>query len=236
MAQVVIPNRPLGTDIRSIEAILANFDAVTAQTNGNLDSTNIANSLAQSARVNTTTQAVKGVSYLSAADVLIVNGYSVATHPDRVTGITLAASGLLRITARFDLAKGADPATNNGIWFALFVGGTEVASPFGNTNAGNLAFCEHRYLTDLPASCGCVGGTGIGPGSNPSMMQFGASCALGSGTPSDLFPTAPQVVGMPIDIAAPAGIYNVELRYKCDPSVVGSVSQRLLYVEAISFS
>jgi hypothetical protein len=36
MAHATIPNRPLGSDPRSIADILANFDAITTQLNGNL--------------------------------------------------------------------------------------------------------------------------------------------------------------------------------------------------------
>lgn len=41
MTQVSIPNRPLGSDTRSIEMILADFDAITAVINGELDATNM---------------------------------------------------------------------------------------------------------------------------------------------------------------------------------------------------
>jgi microcystin-dependent protein len=44
MTFVTIPNRPLGSDTRSIEMILADFDAVTAVINGQLDQTNFSNS------------------------------------------------------------------------------------------------------------------------------------------------------------------------------------------------
>jgi microcystin-dependent protein len=41
MTNVTIPNRPLGTDTRSIEMILADFDAITSVINGQLDSGNM---------------------------------------------------------------------------------------------------------------------------------------------------------------------------------------------------
>lgn len=41
MSTITIPNRPAGTDVRSIEQILANFDAITNGVNGNLDTTNL---------------------------------------------------------------------------------------------------------------------------------------------------------------------------------------------------
>ena len=47
MTQVTKPNRPLGTDTRSIEAILADFDAITGVINGNLDVTNMSATGAQ---------------------------------------------------------------------------------------------------------------------------------------------------------------------------------------------
>lgn len=43
MSLITIPNRPVGTDERSIEDILANFDAITTVVNGDLDSTNFTN-------------------------------------------------------------------------------------------------------------------------------------------------------------------------------------------------
>lgn len=45
MTLITIPNRPAGTDVRSIEQILADFDAITSVVNGNLDVTNLAASL-----------------------------------------------------------------------------------------------------------------------------------------------------------------------------------------------
>lgn len=44
MPTVTIPNRPVGSDVRSIAAILANFDAITSVINGGLDGTNISDS------------------------------------------------------------------------------------------------------------------------------------------------------------------------------------------------
>jgi microcystin-dependent protein len=41
LTNVTIPNRPLGTDVRSIEMILADFDAVTSVINGQLDTGNM---------------------------------------------------------------------------------------------------------------------------------------------------------------------------------------------------
>jgi microcystin-dependent protein len=41
MTFVSIPNRPLGTDVRSIEMILADFDAITSVINGGLDQSNM---------------------------------------------------------------------------------------------------------------------------------------------------------------------------------------------------
>jgi len=42
MTFVTIPNRPAGGDVRAIEQILADFDAITAVVNGNLDQNNFA--------------------------------------------------------------------------------------------------------------------------------------------------------------------------------------------------
>jgi hypothetical protein len=41
MTFVTIPNRPLGTDTRSIEMLLADFDAITSTINGGLDAGNM---------------------------------------------------------------------------------------------------------------------------------------------------------------------------------------------------
>jgi hypothetical protein len=42
MGLVTIPNRPAGTDVRSIEQILADFDAIlTGAVNGHIDATNM---------------------------------------------------------------------------------------------------------------------------------------------------------------------------------------------------
>lgn len=43
MTTITIPNRPAGTDDRSIEDILANFDAITTVVNGNLSDANFTN-------------------------------------------------------------------------------------------------------------------------------------------------------------------------------------------------
>src|SRR5258707_1268779 len=41
MGFITIPNRPAGNDFKSIEAILADFDAIINVVNGNLDATNM---------------------------------------------------------------------------------------------------------------------------------------------------------------------------------------------------
>src|ERR1044072_5259201 len=42
MGSVTIPNRPSGSDTRSIAALIANFDAITDEYNDNIDATNLA--------------------------------------------------------------------------------------------------------------------------------------------------------------------------------------------------
>lgn len=94
MAVVVLPYNPKGTDTKSIEGVMNDFSAITAQVNGNLDSTNMSAaflaSVTGATRFTPVTTAVNMTA--AAGQAISVTGNATITLPAHLSGQMVAVT------------------------------------------------------------------------------------------------------------------------------------------------
>lgn len=138
MTLITIPNRPAGTDVRSIEQILANFDAITEAVNGNIDYTNLASEL--QGLLNIPTVSSGGTTVQQALGWEPTIGPSGADFTTPVPGIGFPTACLYALVSYcvvyVDLSRSATSP------YALSLGarasGVGAAVTFGNNNPGPI--------------------------------------------------------------------------------------------------
>lgn len=219
MTVLGIPNRPAGTDQRSIEAILADFDAVISWANGNIDANNLSAAAAQSAGMNTGAAVAKGSSIIATSEGTGSAAYTTLTTPDRVTGLVLPTAGLLAVWYQATWAESVSAAAKA----AIFIGANQLKGAF--SNALNLQEVGIGGTPNISEPLSTFPG---------GLTSFGAS----SGYPGDT--TTGQVIavsnnGGPCYIFAAAGTYTVSVQFKASSGTVAVVNRRL-YVQALSFA
>lgn len=224
-------------------------DLTTIQTwaNGNVDSSNVSNSFAQSAMVNTGTQTVKGASNIATSQSTSSTTYTTLTTPDQVTGIVLPTNGLIAVWFQ---ATWQGPAAGNQN-AAIFLGSNQAQiQGFDSVTHGPLT-----QAALLPADTGAQplfsywGGLGS---SQSASATYGADVTTGqivgysnvsgqvastlgasnftSGASSTVFQA-----GGPCYMFAAAGTYTVSVQFKTSTGSV-TASNRKLWVQALSFS
>lgn len=220
-----IPNRPVGTDVRSVSQLLANFDAIINWVNGaNVAAANLTSALASSLGVNAGGVVRRGKTNIATEETISATSYGFATTPDRVSSVVLPTDGLI-----FVAFQGVWKQTGaNGLKAAIFVGANQLK--IGNNTGGAPVVQE--------ATCAASA-------LNPNYTQlFTNKLGLQSGgAPStdatDV--TTGQLVGSNgndggiVGIFAAAGTYDVGIKYLVSASTA-TVKNRKLWVWTADYS
>ena len=124
MTIAVIPNRPAGTAVRSIEQILANFDAITNVINGNIDYSNLASVMANKIALEMEAWPATTISAGTIVKCLTT------TYVDNTLCTYNASTGVATIVMSGDYMITINNAVSGatGVW-AVFVNGGEVNTP-----------------------------------------------------------------------------------------------------------
>lgn len=195
MAIVTIPNRPAGTDVRSIAAILANFDAITTDYNGNIDATNIKDGSITSAKF-----AAGAVSSLPIGSMV---DYAIDLDPTDPNWLLCDGRALSRTTyatlfAALVPSKGtvtitlASPGVfTTGSAHKLSIGDPVYLTTTGNLPTGLTANTLYYVLTVPTSTTFTVSATLGGAAVNTSVGQNGVHtlylCNYGLGDASTTF-------------------------------------------------
>ena len=213
MTLVTIPNRPLGTDTRSIELLLADFDAITAVINGGLDQSNMSS-------VGTQALHQPGDIIASAASsrtgCLLCDGSAVsrATYATLfgAIGTTYGAGdgsstfNLPSLTGRFPLGAGGGAPALGGTGGALghqhSVPSLSVPSLSTPNHSHSLSSNGGAALGTPSVTVGNGGGAGFGlqwgGGSGPtytSIRQMGVTFSVTGSTVSETSLSNPGIQG-----------------------------------------
>lgn len=248
MTVATIPNRPLGTDPRSVSAILADFDAITAVVNGNLDGDNLSALTAQSAGVNRSGQTVKGVSIIATSESRTNVAYGTLTTPDQVS-VVLPTNGLIEVWFQAQWQESVQGAGRA----AIFIGANQFQVAINQQSVGDAGPAPQAAYFGAPASpnqlqplysfplgLASVQNGGSIAGADATTGQgiggFGATTALTEGTHVRTINTSNTALGGPcyIDNLA-AGTYTISVQFR---STSGSVtaSNRRLRARALAFA
>jgi hypothetical protein len=233
MTLVTIPNRPAGTDQRSIELILADFDAITDVVNGHLDSTNMEPSF------------LAGLGPSVAAKSIIVpsefrtnTAYGLMTTPDEVAGVVLPTNGLIIIRYQAVWAESVSGAARA----AIFIGSNQLEvqqSVSGGHGPGLSAAATNGATANiaLPLSSCALGLAGVF-----STGGFSADAATGQAVGAAAQPQV-DIDGTVLtgaiggfgncEIFATAGTYTVSVQFKASSGNV-TVGNRKLWVSVIA--
>jgi hypothetical protein len=218
-----IPNRPSGSDVRSISALLADFDAILAGMNsfdgGNIQNgTVLAAALADAAKLGITDGASvrRGKTNIATTEARSNVAYGVMTTPDRVSGLVLPSDGLIVVGFQatwqesvLGAGRGAIFIGANQLKYAISSGAPGVQEASVGGSSANL---------DLP-----VFTTGSG-----------LTATAGSGNYTGDVTTG-QILGQGfVVIFAAAGTYDVSVQFKASSGSV-TVKNRKLWVSTIGF-
>lgn len=226
-----VPNRPLGTDPRSISALLTNFDYITAAIDGTLDGDNLTLATRRKLGLSDSTTARSGSSIIATQEAIAGGLYTTLTTPDRVSNIELSTPGIIFISVQVTITKTAG-ANDDTAGVLVYMDGFHVRSIFGTTPASGV-------------SNGLFIQTGLFNGSAPivSAMVYSAASAdngfnaiiSGNGGPSDTTSNGGHLGGSFVPVIADSGLHTVELRYaKSAGTGTMLVDHRRLYVMAQS--
>jgi hypothetical protein len=235
----------------STEGAKVATDLTTIQTwaNGNVDSSNVANSLAASAAVNTGTQTVKGAVNIATSESRTNIAYGTLTTPDQVTGIVLPSNGLIAVW--YQAMWQCSVAVANTAQAAIFVGSNQLQVQDSITNGpsaqsarlGSGAANVNQALFSLPiglasnANASATAGditTGQAVGFGATTGGGSAGFFTGNGANSGSI-AASSASGGPCWIFAAAGTYTISVQFKASSGSV-TASNRKLWVQALSFA
>lgn len=225
MALATIPNRPIGSDARSIAAMLANFDAITGQLNGNVDGNNLSLGTRQALGVSDTTAIRRGSSIIMTSEAPTTSLAVLAT-PDRVSNIVLASAGLIKVSyVAFGNKTVGTGANLYNMEFRL-----NALQPYGQAGGGmSTQFGKFAISSGTAAPRHHIIATSGGAEDGMLITDVGAV-----GTPTDS-PVNGRVVGAFVPVTVPAGTYTVEVRWQRDAATTVGIFARRLYVEAVAF-
>lgn len=223
MTTLSYPNHPAGSDIKSIENILANFDAVVTWANGNVDANNMNASAAQSAGMNQSTQVVKGSAIIPASQGTASTVFTKLATPDQVTGVTVPTGGLIAVWFRAIWATSVSAA---GL-AAICVNDVPIQWDTGGAapSAGAACALSPSFVNIANVVSSFVGGLNT-VNSNTSY--------LGDVTTGQALADANNLGGPCYIFGLTAGVYTVSVQWRCSSGSL-SASNRRLYVKAYSF-
>lgn len=220
-----VPNRPLGTDPRSISALLTNFDYITAAIDGTLDGDNLSLATRRKLGLSDSTTARSGSSIIATQEAIAGAGYAVLTTPDRVSNIELSTPGIIFISVQVTITKTAG-ANGDTAGVQVYMDGFPVRSIFGTAPLSGV-------------SSGLFIQTGLFNGWAPTSSAMVYSAAnvdngftgtlSGNGNPSDTTSNGGHLGGAFVPVIADSGLHTVELRYAKSAGTM-LVDHRRLYV------
>ena len=197
-----------------------NFTTLQNAINGNIDSTNLSATAAQSAGVNQSGQTVKGAAVIGTSQNTSSSTFATLATPDQVTGIVLPAGGLIFVYYRALWSN----TTSQGGQAAIFLNSTQLqidsggAAPVAQQAVSNTTSSTQCGLVAWPA--GLFSNTSA---SNVTVSDPTTGLLLGSGN-----------AGGGSMITAAAGTYTVSIQFKASAGTT-TVAGRRLYVQAVSF-
>lgn len=243
MAQVTIPNRPLGSDTRSIAAMLANFDAITAQFNGSTDGDNLAQAVREAAGINKTGSIRRGKSIIATEESRTNVAYGLLTTPDRVQNVVLPTDGLICVAYHALVKESVSSAARA----AIFIGANQLkwldggagapatqAAYVGATDSYRPLFTFESGLATLGMSSAYTGAVTTGQviaGHYSTGAGFGLHIESGGVTAEKL---AAATTGGPCYIFAAAGTYDISIQFKASSGSV-TAKERKLWVWTMGF-
>ena len=236
---LVLPTPGVTPNASADPELVTALSAIQAWANGGqIDSTNIAASLAQSAAVNQAGQTVKGAVNIAGPHSTGSTTYTTLTTPDQVSGIVLSTNGKIIVDYQATWQESVAGAARAAIFLnanQLQVSATPEAAATGAGSAGvnhplasfwgGLASMAQAVSADVTTgqAIGGVAGTGIVPQIDLNGSVSGLWGAQ-SGT---------TVFGGSCEIFAAAGTYTVSVQFKASSGSV-TASNRHLWVEARS--
>lgn len=224
MTSVNLPNRPIGTDARSIAAILANFDAVLAAVNGGIDGDNLAPSVARAVGVSDSSVVRRGSALIAASESITNSSFATLATPDQVANIVVPTNGILLVSywARVEKTAGA---SGDGCSVGVYLGNNPVRDIDGHSSA--------QMSTGTVCSGSSANVAKVFTGTNPS-VGYGALLNFQNSAVVD-DTTNGHVIGMFVPIIVAPGTYTVNVKYQKIGSPTMAAANRRLYVEAKSY-
>lgn len=213
MTSVNLPNRPIGTDARSIAAILANFDAVLAAVNGGIDGDNLVSTVAQQLGLSSSSVVRRGKSIVNTAESVTGSPHAVLATPDRVSNIVVPSGGLLLVSFWAQIVSSSATGTAR-----IYLNNNPVSNVNGPADGQVNSSIANGILVTSPA---------------PNWAGLGGLSLYGDSTVSDDL-TNGHPVGEFLPIVVNPGTYTVEMRYEKTAGTV-TLSNRKLYVKAEAF-
>lgn len=212
-----------GTNAAQEPLIPGDFSTIQTVINGNLDSTNLAATAAQSAGVNQSGQTVKGSSIIATSQNTGSTTYTTLSTPDQVTGIVLPTPGLLEIWYQASWSETVNAAAHA----AIFIGASQLKIAGATVPVVQEATMAPGNASNaVPlATTGTGGLLSVAPPANYS-GDVTTGQVIGSGLTAS---------GGPVHVFAAAGTYTVSVQFKASSGTV-SASGRRLYVMALSFA
>ena len=183
MTHVTIPNRPLGTDQRSIEYILSDFDAITGVINGGLDDTNFSPSFYSEWNTYTPLFTANNGGWVDGSTITKIGKY-----------LQIGKTCWVRIY--FNVGSGGSPAFNGG------AGGIVVTLPVGSVNDSTEQDILAKLFTSVSSST-WAGIVSISPGTAVGNLAFTLN------SPGSMFPLCNSPGGGAIQ-CPPVGNYPLQ--------------------------
>jgi len=219
-----IPNRPTGSDVRSISAIIADFDAVLAALNtfdgGNISAgTVLAAALADAAKLGLSdgSNVRRGKAIISATESRSNTAYGLLTTPDRVSGIVLPTDGLILVGYQATWQESVLGAAKA----AIFVGANQLKQA---QSASNAPVVQETTASGSSANLDAPLATGAS-GLQPYVATSGYTGDVTTG----------QILGQGMTrIFAAAGTYDISVQFKASSGSV-TAKNRKLWVMSMGF-
>lgn len=209
MTIATIPNRPNGADVRQIELILADFDAILAVVNGNLDQENYAPGTVPQRALSLQATPTAGLTNTAPA---------IPTNHCQVT-LALPVPTVVSLTGRATVAKTAG-ATQN-VTASLFMDNALIPDVLNNRGT----FMQAVFGSVDPPTISMLFGTGGAPPAGVQLLAVsgaGDYSALGTGV---------GYMGESVDLWVPAGTHTFAWAFSCDPSATYTVTNQALLAQ-----
>lgn len=205
MTLVVLPYRAVGSDVRSIEGIMSDLDAILSTINGNLDDSNFADGVVIQKQVAVQTTPSAGLTNVALAT---------PTSPCSVTVVLpTAACATISLRAIVDKTSGLTHNTS----CALFMDGAVMLDSEGV--GGNI----RNQGGNIPPTISMMFQSG-----DP---VHGISAPIVSGAGDWSSQVTGQMIAPPIDIYVPSGTHTFALAYGIDAGGIYTVVSQSLAIK-----